>query len=370
MIVRIEYGNRDRCVEIDLLDTVAARKWLFVLNENLKLGNPKFHAYCSRLAKYSHLPGSPYSQHAKNVAFQKIQAGIKGVDENTKGARFPYKAHLDMNWKQTQEIHRAFTTSMTTLKTYEHKLDVSQLMKLKFCDVKERHHLMKKWTQRDFTITDIDKFVHFAHMINDGIHDYEPCMDSERADELKDLGFYGQSVFHQWKNKPKDGLGIFLTPSELETSYKHFLDCDVFIHSNIFGKAYLDTYLEYDPPLEYDVSSVEIVTGEFSYMVGDRDMRKKFFTDSPFQQWMDKTETWAPGTCIPKHLILPVPIGRIVGSDYYYLGPTRDQSKEQWQAGWREVIDNGPTSVKVKWQQESRGIMVEDPIQLYKETLY
>ena len=42
MIVRIEYGDRDHCVEIDLLDTVAAKKWLFALNENLKIGIEKF----------------------------------------------------------------------------------------------------------------------------------------------------------------------------------------------------------------------------------------------------------------------------------------------------------------------------------------
>ena len=379
MIVRIEYGDRDHCVEIDLLDTVAAKKWLFTLNENLKIGNPKWRSYCSRLAKYVHIPGDGRSAHSQNLAYQKIQVGIDGVNKHSKGARFPYKAKLDMNWTETQQIHRAFTTSMTTLKTYEHGLDVSQLMKLKFCDVKERHDLLKKWTPRDFDITDIDKFIHFAHMINEGIHDYEPHLESDRSLELKHEGFWGMQVWNQWKTKPKNGVGIFLTPSELETSFEHFMDCDVYIHSNIFGKPYLETYLENDPPLEYDVSNVEIVTGEFSYYVGDIDQKKKFFTDSPFQRWMDETKTWAPGTAIPKHLILPVPIGRIVGSDNPFMGPTREMNGpgpypqsgiETWQSSWREFVSDKPTTVRVKWQQDQKSITVDNPVDLYKEKLF
>ena len=368
MIVRLEYGSRDRCVEIDLMDSVAARKWLFVLNENLKNLNA-WKSFPNRLAKYVTLPHAPHSAHSKNVAYQKILAGIKGCEENIEGAKFPFTPKLDMNWTETQQIHRAFTTSMTTLKTFDHGLDVSQLMKLKFCDVKERHQLMKKWTKKEFTIKDIDKFIYYSHMINDGIHDYEPHLESERSFELKEEGFYGMQIFNQWAKKPPNLQSIFLTPSEIETSFKHFHECDVYIHSNIFGKAYLETYLENDPPLEADVSNVEIITGEFSYFVGDRDMRKKFFTDSPFTRWAEDIKTWAPGTPIPTHFILPVPIGRIVGSDCKFLGPGKDTTEEEWQANWRDFVLDKPTSVRVKWQQHYEPITVGDPKQDWKDSL-
>ena len=138
----------DKCIEIDLLDTVAAQKWLYILNENLKQCN-EWKCYSNLIAQYTKVTASA---HSKNVAYQKILAGIEGCNKHSEGEKFPYTPKPNMNWTETQLIHRAFTISMTTLKTYSHDLDVSQLMKLKFCDVKERHALMKKWTKRTFTI--------------------------------------------------------------------------------------------------------------------------------------------------------------------------------------------------------------------------
>ena len=365
MIVRIEYGSKERSVEIDLLETVAARKWLYILNENLKQCN-EWKCYSNLIAQYTKVTASA---HSKNVAYQKILAGIEGCNKHSEGEKFPYTPKPNMNWTETQLIHRAFTISMTTLKTYSHDLDVSQLMKLKFCDVKERHALMKKWTKRQFTITDIDKFLYYGHMINDGIHEYEPHMVSERSHELKDEGFYGIQIFNHWRDATNK-QGLIVSPSEVETSYQHFLDCDVYIDSNIFGKPYLDTYLENDPPLEYDVNNVEVISGEFSMIVGDRDMRKKLFTDSPYQRWLDKTETWAPGTPIPKHLVFPIPLGRIVGCEGNWLGPARKQTIEEWQQEWHEYVRQTPTSVRVKWQSDYDSITVEDPIKLFKDSLY
>ena len=94
---------------------------------------------------------------------------------------------------------------------------------------------------------------------------------------------------------------------------------------------------------------------------------------------MDKTETWAPGTAIPKHLILPVPIGRIVGSDNPFMGPTREMNGpgpypqsgiETWQSSWREFVSDKPTTVRVKWQQDQKSITVDNPVDLYKEKLF
>ena len=110
------------------------------------------------------------------------------------------------------------------------------------------------------TIKDIDKFLYYGHMINDGIHEYEPHLVSERSHELKDEGFYGVQIFNHWRDATNK-QGLIVSPSEVETSYQHFLDCDVYIDSNIFGKPYLDTYLENDPPLEYDVNNVEVISG-------------------------------------------------------------------------------------------------------------
>ena len=327
MIVRIEYKEQSNYVEIELLDTIAAKKWLFVLNENLKKDNT-WQSYSRYIAKYNQ-PNPTI--HSKDVAYQKILEGIKGCNENVDGEQFPYTPSLNMNWLEIQKIHRAFTTSMTTLKTYSHKLDSTQLIGLKLCDVNKKRSLLKKWTKRTFTIKDLDKYIYFAHMINDGVHEYEDHLESDMSNDMA-KEYNNIQVFNRYKNR-EDKTNIFLTPAEIEESHNQFLDCDVYIYSGLFGKPYLETYLENDYPLEADVCNVESITGEFSFMVGNN--IKKFYTDSPFQKWMDKTG-------IPKHLMLPVPIGKIVGCSY-----KGDMS------GWIEFAKR-PRPVIVRWQKDGQ----------------
>ena len=89
---------------------------------------------------------------------------------------------------------------------------------------------------------------------------------------------------------------------------KSYIDNDVFIHSNIYGKSYLETYVEEDPPRSYDVINVEYMTGEFIIML-EKEKKINYFTNSGFSRW-------AQDLPINNNLVYPIPLGKITSKNF------------------------------------------------------
>lgn len=313
MIVRVDYENTDYFIEIELLKTPAVEKWLYAFIHNHKLF--KYRPYIRHLCCYptnsTHLQSNNQSKKASIAAY--INKAIHSTNTLIKGREFPLLAKGEMDFEYTQKIHRAFTISQVTGNSWSHNLSYDQLYDLKFLTPSEKIDSLKKIIKPEFEVLDTYKFAIEAEKINQGIHNYEPFIKSERAAELEEAGHDDIMMFHQFDSLAENGLNhpdivqMNLTEKELQDSFPgNYLDYNVFIHSHIFGKSYIETYVEYDPPIEFDVTNVENIIGDFQLAWFNRLGKKAYFHKSKWLHWIRET-------LLPDYLTHPVPLGRTVG---------------------------------------------------------
>ena len=313
MVCKVEYGPKYYII-FELIDTPAVRKWVYTVNENKQY--PYF-VYGRPLNSY-YVDSYKDDEEEKTRLVDLINSHIEELNKTIQGEPFPFKAHIDMNFTESQLIHRGFTTAASTHSSWVHNIPDDLLRSLKYVDSDEKHSLMKKWAKQQFTIVDYEKFDYHAEMINWQIHNFEPFIKSDRAIELKELGCSTDCLFHQFDNKSETGdiskdkptIGINLTIEELSKSFiGDYMEYDVFMHSSIFGKSYLETYVEYDDASEFDVVNVENVIGDFFIVPEEGTERKRFFSNSPWSKWVGEL-------LLPTYLTHPVPIGKIVECVY------------------------------------------------------
>ena len=351
MFVRLDY-TRDIYLTIEVLDTTPAKKWLYTFNEN----RHKFNYSVNNLptSKYTGLVPTI----GKDEIVTKINYAIDMVNSSIKGATFPFRATNNMTWKESQEIHRAFTTSQITKKTFTHNFDKHQLFKYKFTSFDKMVKEVSSVVEKSFDIIDKETFTLYSGQINHLIHELEQFQPSERSDKLNDE--YGSLIwtYHNWKvedqtlaaagiNNPGTSK-ITCTIEELKESFEDdsWLDCDVFIFSNIFGKQYLETYLEYDPALELDVRNVQNIQGEFIIMNGFKNKRKNFFTNSPFSDWCDKYN-------LPEYITHPIPLGKVVGGSRKYSMMRIDNSHNGSRV-YSNLLKGTTPKVSVLWSKNQK----------------
>lgn len=314
MVVRYTYNN-EFFLEFELYNTEAARKWLYVFNENRH--SRELESFSVNIAKYS--SGFKHDKSEIPIIVEEINNAIDQVNDSIEGAEFPFRASENMSWKDTQDIHRAFTTSEITGNTFIHNLTESQLRELKFTNSYNAMLLVPQLTKKSFDIIDNERFHKNAGIINTNIHRYEKFHKSGISDKLKKE--YGQIdfVYNQWAyNNPEneakgiispDIRGITLTMEDIKECFLDeniFQENNVYMHSNIFGKPYHETFIEYDDALELDVRNVQNIIGELFFVSGPHNVRKRWFTNSEFTEWCEKAK-------LPKYITHPVPLGRIVG---------------------------------------------------------
>ena len=313
MVCKVEYGPKYFII-FELIDTPAVRKWVYAVNEN------KIYDYFL----YGRPLNSYYVNQYKDDVEEKtrlvelINYHIDELNKTIAGEQFPFKAHVNMNFTESQLIHRSFTTAASTHGSWVHNIPDDLLRSMKFVDSDEKHRLMKKYAKQQFTIKDFDKFDYHAEMVNWQIHNFEPFIKSDRAIELEDLKCSTDCIYHQFDNKSETGdiakekftVGVNLTVDELSKSFiGNYLEYDVFMHSSIFGKSYLETYVEYDNAGEFDVVNVENIIGDFFIVPEHPRRRKRFFNDSPWSKWIGEL-------LLPMYLTHPVPLGKIVDRIY------------------------------------------------------
>jgi hypothetical protein len=311
MVVCIQH-DKNNYFELILNDTEVARKWLYVFMVNLR--NESLGTYLNKTCKYT--GGTKMRQSDKVHYIKVINESIEEVNKSIKGDKFPHKAYYGMDWEHSQRIHRAFTTSQLSQKSFEYRISERKRRDIKKWTAKELHTQAPLYVKKTFDIIDKDKFDLYSGKINHYIHNHEPAIPSQRSDDMQEQ--YGQSnwLYYYWANEDKvlEDAGIAppnrrfieFTKEDIEESANdpEWFDCDVFAHSNIFGKPYLETYLEYDDPLEIDVKNNSSNSGEFFIIDGPHYNRKKLFNNSVFSKWCDSYD-------LSRAITHPIPIGKI-----------------------------------------------------------
>ena len=307
MICRVEYGPKYYVI-INLIDTPAVRKWVYALNENKQYN---YKLYGRPLSSYYKLQKDPKLQ---QELVDKINFHIHELNKYVCGEPFPYEAYVGMDFVHSQRIHRAFTTAAVTHGSWIHNIDNDLLREIKFMDSEARKKAMEKWAKKSFHYTDFEKFDFHAEMINWQIHNYEHYIPTEKSEELKISNCDCDCLYNQIDNKSivgdidknRPSVGVQLTMDELSKSFiGNYMDYDVFIHSSIFGKSYLETFVEYDDANEFDVVNVETILGDFFMVGGDPMNRKRFFSNSSWSRWVGEL-------LLPIYITHPVPLGTVV----------------------------------------------------------
>lgn len=304
MVIKIVLG--DVWLAVRLNDTTAVRKWLYVFNENRLLS--KFYAHVQATGKYSVKKGKENSEENKRELEIQLHKHVHEVNKATKGFKFPYNAKKDMSWKETQDIHRAFTTSQITGHSfYKPNLSTLQLNEFKFVETHKFHKAVTAVTPKQYDIIDEEAYIYHAEGINNTIHQYEKYLTSRTSDILYKKFPEQYWIFNQWQSKAAAKF-ITLTLDEIKDSFNHTNTegySDVFMHSSIFGKPYLDTYLEDERAMELDVKNIENISGEFSIVTGGHeDDVYNLHNNSPYSKWLEKFN-------LPQYITHPIPLGKI-----------------------------------------------------------
>ena len=308
---------------IELLQTPVVEKWLAVRKQISKLNIP------TEIGEQE-LPSGPsdanykakaYKRQADSVA--KINNAIDNINEAVDGKEFPYRAHEDMPWMQTNRLHRCFTTSSITEHCWHHNLAHEQLLKCKTIGSSELRKWVRENTTPQFTILDRKAFHTEVHIINAAIHHYEGCRYSEAAQQAKNN--YKQEFGHEPRklyvrldrdysfNEEKtclrrdilDALELVSFEELISSFPDNYEDYNVAITKSIGGKDYETCWKQYDDPFEFDIRNIEAISGGFTIYPNKE--HYNFFVKAPFYDWIN-------GHDLRDELFLKVPIGKVIDS--------------------------------------------------------
>lgn len=346
MVVYIQH-DKNNYFELILNDTTVARKWLYVFMVNLR--NESLYTYLNKTCKYTKLQKIlSESERVHNIKV--INESIEEVNKSIKGDKFPYQAYDGMDWEHSQKIHRAFTTSQLTQKSFKYRISERKLRDIKNLTGVELEDQAPQFVNKTFDIIDQDKFYLHSCKINHYIHSNERTIPSQRSDDMFEL--YGKNnwLYYNWiteDQKLKDaGIAsldrryIIFTKQDIEESANdpNWLEYDVFAASDIYGKPYLETFLEYDSPLELDVKNNSSNSGGFCIIDGPHYNRKKLFNNSVFSEWCDSYD-------LSRAITHPIPIGKI--GNLVYEGKNVDR---QFASDFSYLFTNKKKPIQVEFK--------------------
>jgi len=308
MDARIKFGEQELYVK--LLDTPIATLWADCVQEWNSQSIPmKTHNFTS-----PHLfPSSTYSE---QQIINNINIAIESANNSLTGKKVPYKAYLDMTWNQTNLLHRCFTTADMTSKTWKHNLGYEMMLQGKKESYLNKHPFLAKNTDPDFIVLDKDKFKHSIHEINKWVHQYEDLRISGRSKKFFNnvikrnykKWYYStleldwdnyRGVDRDWIKTHRASYGDVLNTF----SAKKADECDIFLSVNITGKDYETAYFNFDDPLEFDTTNLDIING------GVRIYKKEYLEYLYGENGVIIKETSDLG--IPPEMVKPIPLGKI-----------------------------------------------------------
>ena len=307
-------------VVIELLDTPAVDLWIDI-NEQYNAFNCDFMVNRGTIMPSGHEMKRGRILSIEENAVDEINTAIEELNKVITTTPFPYQAFVDMPWQQTNLIHRAFTTGISSYHTFTHNLAYQDLANFQIHKYDDKEQI-KTLSDKVFNVPrdeGLQEYVRVMNVINKYVHHFEDTRYSHNANlvlnELKDKKIKTPDEIQiAWDTfNPVSGVkNIWLrhtpTHNEILKSAKIDLDeYDVYIVKSILGKDYETAYANYDNPLEYDIQNVQDITGGLRILVDG--VQKSLYKDSHFTRFCDSYG-------LDKRLYLPIPIGKIVSSDF------------------------------------------------------
>lgn len=300
-------------IKIQLLDSPAVNVWKqkFASNHNNLnriVNNSKIQNVENPKTKF----GSPENLLLQqDNAVDKINVAISNVNKSITGKEFPYYAFVGMPWAHTNRIHRAFTTGRVSEKNWYHYMTEHQLL-----EYKKKAYSSKSFDfvnmPRDFKVLDHSLFATSLEIINHWVHIYEGTNISKRAvdllatvDGVPELEFNMNNTLETGEKTSVDYARI--TYEDVKRSIpNNYDDYDVVIGVEITGKCYETCYVNYDDPMEYDITNLDNIDGSFNL----RTTKTDFYSTSAYMKYIKGY------IGLEDEMILPIPIGKIIHKDF------------------------------------------------------
>lgn len=316
-------------VVIELLDTPIVDLWVDI-NDQYKEFNCEFMVNRGTLLHVGHECKKDRIVSTEEKAVNEINTAIEDLNKLITTEPFPYKAFIDMPWQQTNLIHRAFTTGISSYHTFTHNLAYHDLIKFQVYKYDDKDQI-RTMSDKIFNVPrdeGLQEYVRVMNIINKYVHHFEDTRYSHNANlvlqELREVTDTPDEIQISWDTfNPISGVkNIWLrhTPTydEILQSAKLDLDeYDVYLVKSILGKDYETAFANYDNPLEYDIQNVQDITGGMRILLNNT--QKKLYKDSHFTRFCDSHG-------IDKRLYLPIPLGKIVSSDFELNDITTNRS--------------------------------------------
>ena len=306
-------------VVIELLDTPVVDLWIDI-NEQYKVFNCDFMVSRGTIMPIGHEMKKDRSLTIEETAVDEINTSIEELNKIIATEPFPYRAFVDMPWQQTNLIHRAFTTGISSYHTFTHNLAYQDLINFQVHKYDDKEKI-QTLSDKVFNVTrdeGLQEYVRVMNTINKYVHHFEDTRYSNNANmllrEIRELTETPDEIQIAWDTfNPTSGVkNIFLrhvpTYDEVLSSAKLDLDeYDVYLVKSILGKDYETAFANYDNPLEYDIQNVQDITGGIRIILDGA--QKKLYKDSHFTRFCDSHG-------IDRRLYLPIPIGKIISTDF------------------------------------------------------
>ena len=338
LYVEFEDGNY---LDIELVDNnPILEMWIDVHNKNQLSTNKN---YLSRRGMYLyHGWGKEYKdkqEETRNWAVDEINKAIDEWDALLPEHPFPHRAFYGMDWKQTNLIHRAFTTSMRSKGTFDMGMTREELLDLKYHD--NYIEVLRDPKYRVFPpTTDWNKFITFdeheiytlLERINKYVHVHEDNSWSEVASNASPQEAIDCCYLEtEWDTYNPDGSKTYhfeRIPRQHRTYCNYDPEgIDVYICKNITGKDYIQAYQENDDPLQWDIVNMDHINGGFT-VDPNRFLYKWLYADN--------TKKWLEDHQMPfdLELLQPPALGRVRNKDWFtksWPSVDYDQSRKNTQ---------------------------------------
>ena len=261
----MEVNFKDSVCRIELFDNEFTRVWFEAFENNKYID--KFPRMCDLQLHVCDIPPGVRAQDLEQV--NNINQAIERIEEIT-NCKWDARAFYGMSFKDTNKIHRYFTTSlMTSLKSNvisELQRDNIKVIKSKgFLDNTDIWNILKDtWPKYNFSSDRKQELIHWLHVVNSWIHIYEThnLKQTERGfDVTSDV----LNIDHDLKHI--DGTVMYPTYCRTELtndiSIDLFDDANVYALKKILGKDYITCYFENDDPTEWDITNGMNIDGSF-----------------------------------------------------------------------------------------------------------
>ena len=320
-ICHIDFED-DRYVDIELIDNPLVEMWIENHKNNAELTNKKYAAFMGMLLDHAAVgkidPSDDFFLNRRKQSVNNINKAIISLKEEF-DLDFPFKAFNDMNWINTNKIHRCFTSAEISLCnwTFRNNYNKSDLLKFKYLE----KHPSEYFTEIHelFRIEEYDKtkFINLIEDINCWVHIYENSKFSEFADlmikSLKDRkDIYNLDIDFDTQNEHGSS---YIENISMPLEYQKFCvydsdEYDVYFLKSITGKDYAQALQELDNPIEWDISNMGHITGGL-----------KIFPSKLYAKiWqMDIPKNWLKIHDMPCDikLIQPPVLGKVLNKDWY-----------------------------------------------------